>query len=72
MNEEIEANMTLVQRVREALKAATEGDYDVSVQAYTDFDLACDLMAYETSVETETFENVLKAVKEVRYGKMGG
>jgi phage shock protein A len=51
-------------RVREALQAAKDNDYDMS--DYNDEELAGDLLAYEADVEEETFEDVLASVKKVR------
>jgi hypothetical protein len=65
MNEEVENNMTLIERIRSAINEAGENGYDTNT--YTDDELACDLLAYEVSVENETYEAVLKAVKEVRH-----
>lgn len=56
----------LVLLVRQAIQAAMDGDYDVS--KYTNEELAGDLIAYEYTVETESYEDVLEAVKEVRKG----
>lgn len=54
----------LVKLVREAIQAAADNDYDIS--RHSDEDLAGDLAAYEYTVENETYEDILEAVKIVR------
>ena len=54
----------LVKLVRDAIAAAAENDYDMS--GYSDEDLAGDLAAYEHTVETESYEDILEAVKVIR------
>jgi len=56
---------TLDERVTEALQAAKDGDYNMD--DYNDEELAGDLIAYEESVETEDFADVLESVKKVRH-----
>jgi hypothetical protein len=54
----------LVLLVRQAIQAAADGDYDLS--NYSDEELTNDLLTFEDSVSTESFEDVFAAVKEVR------
>jgi hypothetical protein len=62
--EESVVKFALVKLVRDAIQAAKDNDYDMS--GHSDEDLAGDLMAYEYTVENESFENILAAVKVVR------
>lgn len=56
----------LILLVRQAIQAAKDNDYDMS--RHSDEDLAGDIAAYEYTVEGESFEDILEAVKIVRKG----